>query len=226
MCGRFVQSSSTPVLARLLGLEVPARWPSRYNLAPTEEATAAIWQSGAATLVRLLWGMIATPRADSAVAARLLINARSETVSSHSTFRRALARHRAVIPADAFYEWSGPANRRQPWLIRPVAGHGALFFAAIWQPTGSSERRFALITRPATGVLRRLHHRMPAMLAAGAVEGWIAPRARPEALVETLCRQSPPDLEFYRVSREVNRAGPDHPGLMEPATDSAPSLFD
>ena len=81
----------------------------------------------------LRWGLVPAWAKDPSIGARL-INARVETVSTKPAFRAAWkARRRCVIPADAFYEWTGPRGRpRQPWLIDME--HGALFaFAGLWE---------------------------------------------------------------------------------------------
>ncbi|MDQ7006867.1 MAG: SOS response-associated peptidase [Acidobacteriota bacterium] len=221
MCGRFVQSSSARLLARLLGLDPPAHLAPRYNLAPTETAAVILWEETGPAFAHLRWGWPAGGERP-----RILHQARAETVARLPAFRQALARRRALVPADGFYEWSGRRGRRQPWWIHPPRPGTSLCFAAIWADRPGSGGSFALLTRPAAGPLRRLHHRMPLILPTSRLNAWINPRSDPQALVDRICREDPPPLEFYRVSPEVNRAGPDHPGLTAPIAPHHPSLFD
>ena len=53
------------------------------------------------------------------------INAKAETLEQRATFREAFQQRRCVVPADGFYEWTGPKGKRQPlWLV--TAGRAVL----------------------------------------------------------------------------------------------------
>jgi putative SOS response-associated peptidase YedK len=70
---------------------------------------------------RARWGLVNRWARDSKRAAQA-INARAETVDKLLSFSDAFERRRCVIPADGFYEWTGPKERRQPLWIHPPDG--------------------------------------------------------------------------------------------------------
>ncbi len=45
------------------------------------------------------------------------INARAETVTNKSIFRRAFKRRCCIMPTDEFYEWKALAKGKQAWFI-------------------------------------------------------------------------------------------------------------
>jgi len=65
------------------------------------------------------------------------VNAKAETLEQRPTFSGAFRQRRCVVPADGFYEWTGPKAKRQPLWIYPRAG-GLTLFAGLyetWYPT-------------------------------------------------------------------------------------------
>ena len=61
---------------------------------------------------------------------RKQINARAETVHGRRASRDAFKKRRCIVPADGFYEWTGPEAARQPlWFHRPDGG--LLLFAGL-----------------------------------------------------------------------------------------------
>jgi putative SOS response-associated peptidase YedK len=55
-------------------------------------------------------------------------------------FREAFVQRRCVVPADGFYEWTGPKGKRQPLRIHLRAG-GPMPFAGLydsWYPEKGS----------------------------------------------------------------------------------------
>jgi hypothetical protein len=77
-----------------------------WNVAPTQMAPVVRRhpETGERHLDLLQWGLLPYFTKDP-VHARRPINARAETVATSGTFRRAFELRRAIVPADAFYEW-------------------------------------------------------------------------------------------------------------------------
>src|SRR4030067_943489 len=61
-----------------------------------------------------------------------LINARSEEVLEKPSFRHAMRFRRCLVPADGFYEWTGPKGERSPFLLRPREAR-LIAFAGIYE---------------------------------------------------------------------------------------------
>ena len=77
------------------------------------------------------------------------INARAETVRRSPAFREAFASRRCVVPANGFFEWTGPKEDRRPiWFHRPDGG--LILFAGLyetWRPSpAEKERTLTIIT--------------------------------------------------------------------------------
>jgi putative SOS response-associated peptidase YedK len=111
-------------------------------------------------------------------------NARSETVTQKPTFRAAVARQRAVLPAIGYFETHKTESSAVSHFI--TAKGDLLFFAGLysWWQDPSCEpddpRRWHLtttmLTQAATGALAEIHDRMPVTVARDAIDEWIDPR--------------------------------------------------
>jgi len=207
MCGRYALHASPEVIALAFGLaRVPAFAP-RYNIAPASQVL--VIRNDEAAMVR--WGLVPRWAKDPSVGARMN-NARAETVAEKPLFRDAYRKRRCLIPASGFYEWKTEAGGKQPYYVLPSAG--ALFaFAGLWENWAGPEgalQTCALITTEANGNMRRVHDRMPVIVAPEDYRKWLAGG-------EGLLRPCPENaIEIRRVSRAVNRARNDLPGLIAP----------
>lgn len=229
MCGRYVSSSPTAVLATLFDVErvQVAEDVPRYNVAPTD-AVKVVVQRDQRVLEERRWGLVPHwAKAPGEGAKR--INARAETVMEQPAFRDAFASRRCIVPADGFYEWKRTADgRKQPYYVRP-AGGGVFAFAglrATWG-TGDPLRTCAIITTDANATVARLHDRMPAVLPQEAWGGWLDPATDDLLWLRSLLVPVGDDaIEAYPVSSAVGNVRNDEPSLIEriEATDQD-SLF-
>jgi putative SOS response-associated peptidase YedK len=96
----------------------------------------------------------------------LATNARSETVATTAAFKAAFARRRCLVPADAFYEWTGEKGEKQMWEIT-AARQPWFCFAGLWDraqtPDGPVES-CANLTTAAGPDMAALHNRQPVVL--------------------------------------------------------------
>jgi putative SOS response-associated peptidase YedK len=205
----------------------------RYNVAPTDPHPVVLVQGDERVLRWGLWGV--TPRRQTKKGrAPLLINARAETVLERGLFRSAFLRNRCIVPADGFFEWTGPKNARRPiWYHAP--GRGVLALAGLCLPstderTGEVSSHFLVLTTAANDLIAPVHDRMPAMLAGDAIDLWL--RAMPadpddrDAFAHTLLDRlapAPADaLVAERVSARVNDVRNDDAECLRPPD---PELF-
>lgn len=110
MCGQFVITDYKAAIRDAFSIdetfqdEVKPSW----NVAPMQGIPFVSEQLREGELVRRLeitrWGLVPVWSKDRKVGARI-INARSETVTEKPSFRTATAKHRALIPANGYYEW-------------------------------------------------------------------------------------------------------------------------
>lgn len=102
-------------------------------------------------------------------------NARMETAADKPAFNNAWRNGRAIVGAEAFYEWDGPPTQRRKWRLTRTDNY-PLVFAALWEQTncdGAAISSFALITRPAGPDMTAIHTREPVVLEGNAIETWL-----------------------------------------------------
>ncbi len=230
MCTRYVllEQHYRDVLARL-GIAGPAKFLSRYNIAPGSDIPLVRNQTSLASTAReptvLHWGLVPS-WAKSAGAATQLTNARAETLAAKPSFRDALRSRRCLIPASGFYEWETVDRAKKPWLFRR-RDEQPFALAGLWEswlaPDGSAFETCAVITTTPNDLLRCFHHRMPVMLAPEQFSPWLDPREISSAALATLLR--PPDsaaMSALAVSTYVSNVRHEGPACLAPA-DPAPA---
>lgn len=213
-----------------------------WNVAPSRRVLAVVpaRDRSERLLVPLQWGLVPFWAKDPSIGNRM-INARAESVASHSAYRRAFERRRCLVVADGFYEWKGtevPAasgrtrRMRQPWYFQRVDGT-PLAFAGLWESWRPAEdpgpvlRTCTIITTGAGPDVAPVHDRMPVVVEADDWDEWIGiDEARQQALLSLLGPSNNGTLVGHPVDPRVNRPEVDEPGLVEPLPDGtrAPSV--
>lgn len=213
MCGRYGLALSEEELRELFeGADLPEGYQPRFNIAPTQDALVARAAAAGPELVWARWGLI--PYGEDAVRAGARhINARSETAAARWPFRDAFARRRCLVPASGFYEWRASAGGKLPYWIQAA---GPLTLAGLWEAgRGGDPPSFTILTRDAPAGLAHIHDRVPVVVAPQWRRAWLDNQT-PAGELQTVVRDLPPPLRAHPVSRRVNRAGEDDPGLVEP----------
>jgi putative SOS response-associated peptidase YedK len=219
MCGRFtltVHQLEEVVAAVDVTLDptAAAAYRPRYNIAPGNRHW--LLRSGLAQreLVPASWGLVNSWARDPAVGYRQ-INARAESLASKPAWRVAFRERRCLIPADGFYEWSGPAKDRRPiWFHAP--GRAVFWLAGLWEDwtspaTGEVRTTFTIVTTPSSPPVAEVHDRMPAIVPATAFDGWL----RGPSPAELLRPASSGTLVARPVSKRVNTPGHDDSDCLE-----------
>lgn len=230
MCGRFVSVSSPQLLVERFGVEettVGARDPD-YNVTPRARVPIVRDRpprkgvegptKRALTMVR--WGLVPSWAESTAVGDKL-INARAETITEKAAYKRAFARRRCIVPADAFYEWrpskhaSTKRPPRQPFLVQRRDGE-PMAFAGLWEiwrdpavadddDPGAWVRSCVIVTTTANDLLEPVHSRMPVVLDETDWDAWLDPATQDLGAVKAMLRPAPNEwLELYPVSTRVN----------------------
>jgi putative SOS response-associated peptidase YedK len=217
MCGRYVLGISPEELADFFELsEIRLNYQPRFNVAPTTLIPVIRrGESGVREAVEMRWGLIPS-RVRPGERLPLMINARAETVATRSAYREAFARRRCIVPASGYYEWQkSPSGVSQPFLItrkdnQPMA------LAGIWE-FAKGQATTAIITTHAAEVVRSIHDRMPATVAAGDWRRWLEPAPLPsEESTRILAPHAQDSLRALPVSTRVNNARNDDSSLIEP----------
>ena len=142
------------------------------------------------------WGLL-PPFVRDPKAGPPMINARAEGVAKNSAYKRAFAERRCLVPADGFYEWTGPKGARRPFLLRPRKG-GLIAFAGIWERwrdrAGNEIDSVAIITCDSNAVVARLHDRMPVVLRPEHYEAWLDCKRTDVTAAQEMLKPAPDDL--------------------------------
>lgn len=224
---RYVFKSPASEMLRHYEVTVTDNFPARYNIAPSQPI-AIIRQSPMTrqpqrefTLVR--WGFVPDWSKDGKfLDGKALVNIRSETVAQKRSFMSAYRRRRCLIPANGFYEWTGPKGNKQPWLVHKPGGENEqdlpLFsFAGLWEhwlgQDGSELESAAFLTKAAPEGFT-LHSRVPVIVPPEYYQDWLhADETEPEKYA-TILTSRQPDWQIRQVSREVSSWRNDGPHLL------------
>ena len=226
MCARFSLSNPARVTERYPGFRSRAKYPPRFNIAPTQDVLA-VRSDGDGEIATLRWGLVPSWAEDPAIGARL-INARVETLAEKPAFRDALASRRCAIFADGFFEWTGDRTRRQPYRFT-VDGGAPFAFAGLydrWEAGDNPLETCTIVTCPANAMLAEVHDRMPAILRDDAIDVWLHGSVA-DALA-AIAPYDPAHMASYPVTARMNHHAFDDPRAIEPiaALPVAASLFD
>lgn len=242
MCGRYVIARATGDLAATYGAEVPegVEVSESWNVAPStlvpiiRETDA----EGHRELNLASWGLLPGWAKDLNQGYKSF-NARSETAADKPTFRAAVRSKRAVIPADAYYEWVKDGSKKRPHVIRPADG-SLMSFAGLyewWHDPAAEDEAPALmsctiLTGPAPepgsgGVLDELaglHDRIPLPVTGNLMQAWLSPerleKEEAAGLVEAVREDAygiAAEWELYEVGQAVGNVRNNHSSLLEPA---------
>jgi putative SOS response-associated peptidase YedK len=222
MCGRFTLTvEDVDFIAA--GLGVPREqlnlYKPRYNVSPTDLHPILRMEYEQRVVDFAKWGLINWWNKDAKDAFKQ-INARAESIDTRPPFREAFRKHRCAVPADGFFEWTGPKTDRKPlWFHRP--GDEMLFFAGLydeWKPQPHQyEKTFTIVTTRANGLVEPIHDRMPVILSGDEVDAWIDPRNEDLAALKGMLHPVPDDYLVIRpVSAKLNSPKYDaRDGLIE-----------
>ena len=221
MCGRFAQIFEDKEVSRIeeilrASMQADDLLLDSFNIAPSQSAVVCEAGEGASGATRARFGLTPSWAKDGSMAGKM-INARIETVTQKPAYRGLVDRRRCVVPVRGFYEWEQKAGmkQKQPWYLRRVDGD-VMMLAGLWDRWTSRTHHdevvdsFTLLTTNAKGFLEGFHHRMPVVLEADAVAGWMGMTVGIDGLevIEDV-------LTGHRVGRRVNSPANDDGGLIE-----------
>jgi len=165
------------------------------------------------------WGLLPHWAKDERIAYKL-INARAETLAEKPAFRSLLGKHRCLVVADGFYEWSiGPDGKKQP--IRFTLADGGMFaFARLWTAktaeTGEVVESCTIITTRPNPLVAPVHDRMPVILPRELEADWLDPTISKEHAVAMLEPFRAEVMVAASASARVNSVRNDDPGVLVP----------
>ena len=180
------------------------------------------WSGKTVICWRPAWGLVKYGSKDRKQAARG-INARMESVETRPLYHEAFRKRRCIVPADGYYEWSGPKEKRQPFWFHHRDGE-LLAFAGLyewWRPSPETwEATFTILTCPPNALAARVHDRMPVILPEARIDEWLYGSERETDELKALLQPAPEGMLLVRtVSPRVNSVRNDGPDLIEEFTE-------
>lgn len=166
------------------------------DVRPTTSQLVARFSDGGWVLSRLRWGLVpfwrnGKPLKDTAKGAGdgfklTTFNARVETCAGASTFREAYRRRRCIVPASAWFEWTGAPGSKTKHTFRR-ADEGLIWFAGLWDtvttPDAGAIDSFTILTGPSAGLLADFHDRAPVILEPAEFLTWLDPTNDPAEVI-------------------------------------------
>jgi putative SOS response-associated peptidase YedK len=257
MCGRYASSShpedlieefdvdedrtQQPSRSILVTPQSPPAGQPDFNVAPTKAAPVVVSrvagddaEAVSTRQLRLLtWGLVPSWSKDVKVGLRM-INARCESLLGKSSFARAAAFRRCLVPADGWYEWQVSPTavdargrpRKQPFFVHRRDG-GPLAMAGLYEfwrdktlaqdDPDSWLTTFAIITTTAEPGLDRIHDRQPLVLEREAWDDWLDPKQSDLSRVKAQLDFSEPGrFDAYPVAMAVNSSRNNGEQLLTP----------
>jgi len=180
MCGRYDLSENPAAIRAHFNVPSVPQFALSGDVRPTELEPIIRLDPRSATRESTLarWGLVPFWAKELKFGARC-INARIETLAGQPAYREAFRSRRCLVPASAFFEWSGPAGQRIKWRIgpqdRPLFGLAGLWERWFDPSTGEPVQTYTIVTTAADERLAPLHDRMPVIVRPERYDSWLDP---------------------------------------------------
>jgi len=217
MCARYTLTKEE--LAILIGeIEIIINVGARYNIAPGRLIKTIIRDPRRIKILDMHWGWERT-------GGGFLVNAKAENLDT--VFNQYIGQ-RCLIPADGFYEWTGPANDRQP-IRFTKPGNVPFCFAGLWRETTHkpqdvefTEPAVVIITTTPNKSVGRIHNRMPLIVQPAHYDWWLQGGELFRTVLDNPDRE---ELDYCPVQPSVNSVKNEGPDLIRPHVKSQRELF-
>ena len=208
-------------LYRIHDQSPPSNLQPRYNICPTTQVDAVVWQDGSSTCYNRCAGVLvpawwSKPLKEMKLAT---FNARAETVAEKPMFRSAFKRNRCLMPASGYYEWHDTPEGKQPYYFTRRDGQ-VMTIAALWdewvdKAKSETLRSCCMVITEPNKFVAEVHDRMPVILEAKDFEQWVEGDAKDAAKLMRPAGEKV--LQKWPVSKRVNssRADGDDASLIE-----------
>ena len=220
MCGRFGLGNPErlDILMRRMSFPAILGVAPRFNITPSADIPIVLSLDGEPATWIAKWGLVPGWAKDASIGNKLAM-ARGESAHEKPSFREAIKRRRALMPADLFYEWQPIEGKKGtvPWCVRKTNDE-PFFMGALWEqwtsrddPNNAPLLTCCVITTAANESLRPIQDRMPLLIDAEDCERWLNPTTPADEVQAFMVPRAADDLRSYRVSNYVN--SPSHDGV-------------
>ena len=197
---------------------VPETYSERYNLAPQQRTLIIRQRDEVREAVMAKWGLLPHWAKVARIASKM-INARAETLTEKPAYRGLLTRHRCLIPADGFYEWTVADDGKKYPVHFHLLGGEPFAFAGLWtsrteEETGEVVDSCTIVTTRPNELVTPVHDRMPAILPVLVENVWLAPDVPKEHALALLQPFAAELMAALPASTRANSTRNDDPGLL------------
>ena len=220
MLERYSISSTREELEiRFPNIEVTDHYSPRYNAAPSQ-LLPVVTSDNPDGFSFFYWGTVPKWSRNKTIS-RKLINADKEELNIKPSYRKALSKHRCLIPADGFYGWKSLSKKsRIPYRI--ILNEATPFYiAGLWQEYLNESDQvihtFCMVTIDANELIAPISDKMPAILKASDESKWLELHHTMEDLLELLQPFPAEQMGMYTVSPMIDSNKVDQPSMIKPA---------
>ncbi len=194
MCGRYVVTNPVSKTKSLVKTAIKVEDKENYNAHPYQDLPVIKKYTNGNALENLKWGLV--PSWSKKKEFKPLINARLETIDEKVSFKKLIQLTRCVAVADGFYEWKREEKNKIPYYFLRE-DKKIIYIAGIYE-----NDQFCLVTEEASKNILEIHRRQPVILNEKDVNRYLNIELNGSSFLKE-CKK--PNLEFYEISKEVNK---------------------
>ena len=206
MCGRYVVTNPVSKTKSLVKTAIKVEDIENYNAHPYQDLPVIKKYTNGNALENLKWGLV--PYWSKKKEFKPLINARLETIDEKVSFKKLIQLTRCVAIADGFYEWKREEKNKIPYYFLRE-DKKIIYIAGIYE-----NDQFCLVTEEASKNILEIHRRQPVILNEKDVNRYLNIELNGSSFLKE-CKK--PVLEFYEVSKEVNKPTNNNISLIQRA---------
>ena len=207
MCGRYVVTNPVSKTKRLVKTAIKVEDKENYNAHPYQDLPVIKKYTNGNALENLKWGLV--PSWSKKKEFKPLINARLETIDEKVSFKKLIQLTRCVAVADGFYEWKREEKNKIPYYFLRE-DKKIIYIAGIYE-----NDQFCLVTEEANKNILEIYRRQPVILNEKDVNRYLNIELNGSSFLKE-CKK--PNLEFYEISKEVNKPTNNSISLIQRAT--------
>ena len=194
MCGRYVVTNPVSKTKSLVKTAIKVEDKENYNAHPYQDLPVIKKYTNGNALENLKWGLV--PSWSKKKEFKPLINARLETIDEKVSFKKLIQLTRCVAVANGFYEWKREERNKIPYYFLRE-DKKIIYIAGIYE-----NDQFCLVTEEANKNILKIHRRQPVILNEKDVNRYLNIELNGSSFLKE-CKK--PNLEFYEISKEVNK---------------------
>ena len=194
MCGRYVITNAVTKTSKIVKSAIQVEDSENYNAHPYQKLPVIKKYTNGNTLENLTWGIV--PSWSKKKDFKPLTNARLETIDEKVSFKKLIRVSRCIAIADGFYEWKREEKNKIPYYFQRE-DKKLIYFPAIFE-----NNQFCLITENASKNVAEIHHRQPVIINENDINKYLNLELSGSNFLNEC---SKPNLNFYEISKEVNK---------------------